>query len=262
MGRSLIGFIFGVVVTACAFFLFDASTESPLSEVGPTAPVKTRPPETPGETDSRGPDSPGQRAERLVDISEAIAAALEAQSSAEDGTPWDAELRRQFEEAGQILSEEAIRMLSQPYFERATLELARQLEGIPVVSPTPLPPQFDWMAGSLYLNLFHEQFQREYIDSAWAAPTQRSLERLVYDRPEIIEKYGAPTIRCHSTRCEVIFVASGEWASAGNDVQELHDATLDEMPEVFDCETGDCWAVARNEGGAASIFWGIERKRQ
>lgn len=262
MGKSLIGFLVGVVVTSFAFVLFDESPERSVSEIPGTAAVDTSPPQTGSQSLSGGADSSGQSGEPLDDTAEVIADTPEARSPAADIAAWEAELRRQFEQARLVLGEDAVRMVGQTSIELVKLELARQLEGMPIVSPTPLPPEFDWMADHPYVDFFHEQFQREYIDSAWATPTQAGLERLVYDRPEFIAKYGAPTIRCHSTRCEVVFVASGEWLSAGDDVRELHEAARDLMPEVFDCEAGDCWAEGRNEDGVTSVFWGLERKKQ
>ncbi|MDX1440546.1 MAG: hypothetical protein R3284_11660 [Rubricoccaceae bacterium] len=262
MGKSLIGFLVGVIVTTFTFVLFDVSPESFESETTRAAAVDPSPPQAGNQSLSGGDDSPGQSGERVADVAEAIADTPDARSPAVDQTAWEAELRRQFEQARLVLGEDAVRMVGQTSIELVKLELARQLEGMPIVSPTPLPPAFDWMAGHPYVDLFHEQFQREYIDSVWATPTQADLERLVYDRPEIVAKYGAPTIRCHTTRCEVIFVASGEWDSAGDDIWELRNAALDRMPDVFDCEAGDCWAEARTDGGMTSVFWGLVRKQQ
>jgi len=262
MGKSLIGFLVGVIVTTLAFVFFDVSPESSVSETTRAAAVDPSPPQTGSQSLPRGADSPVQNGDRLADIAESIADTRDARSPAVDQTAWEAELRRQFEKARLVLGEDALRMVGQTSVELVKLELARQLEGMPIVSPTPLPPSFDWMSDRPYVDFFHEQFQREYIDSAWATPTQADLERLVYDRPEIVAKYGAPTIRCHSTRCEVIFLASGEWDNAADDVWDLRNTALDLMPDVFDCEAGDCWAEARTDGGMTSVFWGLVRKQQ
>ena len=137
------------------------------------------------------------------------------------------------------------------------------LIGEPIISPIVLPPEFDWISENSYRGLFHERMQREPIDPAWAAATEARLQQFVYSRPEIVTRYGPPNIRCHSTQCEVTFLARGVDGSAASlDARALFDGSHEATAGLFECGPGECWADSNGQNGVVTIFWGMTRKEK
>jgi hypothetical protein len=165
-----------------------------------------------------------------------------------------ARLRRELEEAQDIVSQTTAEL------ERIGIEEA--LGAQPIISPITLPPEFEWIAENLYREFFHERMQREQIDGSWASATESQLSRFLYRRPELVSKYGVPTVRCHTTQCEVTFVTHGIFddpSVASTVVRSLFDDSFEEMGGIFDCGPGECWADANSQDGVVTIFWAMTK---
>jgi len=59
----------------------------------------------------------------------------------------------------------------------ADFRIEQMLAASEVITPFRLPPEFGWVSERRYPNMFHEQFQREPVDTAWAAPTRDDMGR-------------------------------------------------------------------------------------
>jgi hypothetical protein len=158
--------------------------------------------------------------------------------------------------------EDTQRALADLRAELEELAIVRELAAEPIISPITLPPEFEWIAENTYRSLFHERMQREPIDVGWAGAIGPELESFIYNQPEIVQKYGAPTVRCHTTRCEVTFLSTGvidDPSVARADARALFEASLVEMDGRFNCGPGECWAEAETQDGIVTIFWGMTK---
>lgn len=124
----------------------------------------------------------------------------------------------------------------------------------PVVTPYPLSPEFDWLG----VNLFHERMQRETIDPLWAGSTEAQLWDYIGSQPHIAERYGTPTIRCHSVRCELTwmsFDSSETKTVVQSDFRALRDGIGERLPGAFDC--GLCPIELNVQDGVTTVVWGL-----
>jgi len=166
----------------------------------------------------------------------------------------EARLERRVEEARQALVGARRELVA--------LQRSRELAEIPLVSAIPLPAEFDWLqsdAPNAYY--FRERLQREGYDASWADQAGAGILKLVYDRPEIVQDYGQPTITCRATLCEVTFLAYGvarDETAVRSDAMSLFDAAVEDLPGTFDCAL-QCELEVSVQGGIATIFWGVTR---
>jgi hypothetical protein len=126
----------------------------------------------------------------------------------------------------------------------------------PIVSPLPLPPEFDRL-GDVW---FHDLMQRETIDPTWASATEAQLMQFVFDRAQLLRRYGTPTVRCHSMRCELTWVSyssSETEAAVQSDFGALRDTLNEFMPGAFECGLSKCLLRIDVEDGLTTVFWGI-----
>ena len=262
MGRILLGFVIGIAFSAVVLGLLDLPTEEAPLTGAPTADEDVRAVSAEdGGSAQRRPGRDQSSQSRIATAATPESATItpddDAQSNAialpEDEAAREARLRREIEEA-QAIVRRASGELEQ-------MAIARLLASNPVVSPSPLPPEFDWVDDLTYRGLFHDRFEREPIDGAWSAPMEAELLQFVYDQPGIVERYGPPTVRCHTRRCEVLFTTASGAGSEQTDVRALLDNSLELMPDTFDCGPSNCWADANQQNGIATIFWGMVVKR-
>lgn len=266
MGKLLLAFIAGVVFTSLAFSLFAPSIDEVMFPDETTAGIAGRDTvsvdEGPDAVISAGVVSENdQNADARTDSSAPAsfspdsAFAIDVRALPEDVVAREARLREEMAQAQAVVDRASS--------ELQALTIGRMLAENPVVSPSPLPPEFDWVADQTYRGLFHERFQRELIDNAWSGRMETDLLQFVYDQPSLVERYGPPTIRCHTIRCEVLFTtASGNGERAQADARALFEQSLELMPGAFDCVQNNCWAGANNEGGTTTIFLGMSRSLQ
>lgn len=134
-------------------------------------------------------------------------------------------------------------------------------EDTQVVDAIPLPSEFDWLStrGGL-LHSLHERIQREYRDDTWATPAETRLQSYVYERPEILKRYGYPTITCRTTLCEITFVGYGINDSADivqqNLVLEMFRAPMDGL---LSTEPGSRIWNTNSHNGITTIMLSFKR---
>ena len=251
MRRILLGFIAGTALTSLAFVLRDpprqteAASTSGLADPPSTgvAADRTRDriadADRPGETEAAAADTP--------ENSQDPPALRE-----DDATP-EARLRRELADTQQALDDTRAQLQA--------LLVDRELADAPIISPISLPAEFDWIWDNAYRGLFHDRMQREAVDAAWAGPMEAELLSFVYEQPGIVNRYGPPTIRCHSTQCEVTFLSAGsiDPTTAAQDARGLFDESFESLPGVFDCGPGECWVDANIDDGVTTIFWGMTK---
>ena len=256
MRKVLIAFAVGVAVASLGFALFHvepADRELSASDgSGETAAAPTVPEPNPSPPAGVQRSQDGAGAAPPEQFAESPAPRQSEAVRAEEST--EARFRRDLEEAQGVVRRTAA--------ELERLRIEGELAADPIVSPIFLPPEFDWLAENLYRDVFHERMQREPIDAAWAGTMEPELLRFIYRRPDVVQKYGAPTVRCHTTQCEVTFLATGVYddpSVARADARALFDNSFVELDGMFDCGPGECWAEAIYQDGIVTIFWGMTK---
>lgn len=244
MRNIAVSFIAGSVFSGIVFFLIfdvtprsDASTEAQEFELFDEEVSSRGNPETVPETSQLPPVSPPsepQPAESEV-IAVGSPSATPEERLAELGDVMDA--ARQ--EATEIVRARALGRLG------------------PVISPVPLPPEFDWLEESV----FHEYMQREPIDLS-ASSKEAQLAEYLFSRPQMVQRYGTPTIRCHTNRCLVTWVSYGSSETADvvqSDLRTVTGAAGQEMTEHFECSgPGGCFLRTHVEDGLATAIWAVK----
>ena len=232
MGKVLFGIILGSAATIAAFLFLDLR-EQEQSPEDPEVSVQSIVVAASESSDSRTPTQATSSATRDFSDAEAISPAvgnLEERIAAQ----------RQ-------LSEDAQAELIELNRRRVVAELG------PVVTPLPLPQEFDWLG----VNLFRERMQRETIDPLWAGSTEAQLWDYIGSRPQLAERYGMPTIRCHSVRCQLTWMAYGSSetrADVTSDFRVLRDEIEEQLPGIFDSPG----PVELNvQDGVVTVVWGL-----
>lgn len=127
----------------------------------------------------------------------------------------------------------------------------------PIVSPVPLSPEFHWFGW----NTFHEEMQREPIDFT-ASLKEAEITQYLFSRPQMIQQYGTPTVRCHTNRCLVTWISYGSSESASefqSDFLGLADAADEELTTPLSCDVADgCVSRTHVEDGIATAIWGVK----
>jgi hypothetical protein len=259
MGKVLLGFVIGVALT-CFIFLYPSHeaerTESVAIEAAPPDPTAHIPRETGDPGSSESPETSEAQPEatrRAVTAEELLA------SVGEPGTE-EAELRRQLEELQDAY-----------YTARFALE-ERWAEAIfaaePVILPSPLRPEFDWIPENLNGNFFHQRFERESIDQMWARTAESAIRGFVSEQTEFIQKYGYPVVECRTTRCVAQFIGYGIREDVSIASDEFNSAMADfyrRLGAEFSCQQGPgeyCTTQMNNEDGVTTIYWGIKRNEE
>jgi hypothetical protein len=232
VAKIIVGIAIGIVLSAVAFTLVDPPTDRlVLSRVSTSDVIVPVAFEDDATIASESSDSYHNKEDSPASESTAVSRRVSI-----GGEPTSGEL----EIADYCADEEArlIRQLEQARdaaevagYELADFRIARNLAANEVISPTPLPAEFDWVAEQRYPNMFHENFQREPIDVVWSSDMESKFLQFIYARPE------APV-----------------------DLRALHDGIVTQMPDAFDCEDNPCFPTAYRENGITTIFWGTTRK--
>lgn len=247
MRSGLVGFLGGVATACLTIGLFSNSPETAVQFAQPSADTL----DTSTRILRQGSSSVSAvGAERI----EPLATPQIASDFPESDSAREFRLRAEIEETQQTLAELGA--------ELGELVISMELDATPILSPIRLPAEFDWISADRSRRLFHERMQREPIDSAWATVTETELLSVIYRQTDIVQEYGAPTIRCHTTRCEVTFLSTSrnfDESQARADLRALFDASVEEMDGAFDCGPGDCVLGAVSQDGIGSMFWGITK---
>jgi len=256
MRKILFGFLGGVVLTSLAFILSTASTDgTDKVDIPATGDSAVRSSTLGSGDDLRISQETVDRSSGDDEVAAAtIAPTQESLRFPEGDSSREASLRQELEETQRVLAD--VRA-ERDYLLRS----AAHVDG-PVVSPIQLSSEFDWLSENIYRGRFHEQIQREYIDADWASATETRVSDFIYDRPALVQKYGAPTIRCHTTRCEVTFLARGiadDPSVAIDDANTLFRDAIEAMNGLFACGPGECWADANSQNGVVTIYWGMTK---
>lgn len=263
MGKALLGFVVGVALTCLAFALLGSarkSTGSPSVDAGTTGQdVLTIPAGNGRSDDSVLSAAAESQVEEAVpstqDRVESVPSAQELVVSVSDNLSGEVDISRLTEQ----LLEASVRSGTENLMD--TILAAR-----PVVLPSPLPPEFDWLSENAYANFFHESFQREVRDEPWASAAESELLTHIFGEFERLQRYGYPTVECHTTRCIVKFVGYGVDEDPSVASRVLRDATREyqESSELVGCVNKPlevCALAAHSEGGVTTIYWGIRRNQ-
>jgi len=252
--KFLMGFVAGVLLTGLATLIYVSGLELP----GESAELATRSastvvpdPDSPPalERASQGDSTATPERVNVALPSEVAAASTDGDESAE------AALRAQLETA-QARMEEARSAYLGVSAELARLERGSVLSE-PIRNPLFLAPEFDWLPDQLRFE--HEALQREFRDETWARPAEAQLQSYFRGRPEVFETFGAPTVNCGTTRCEVTFVAYGVDQDRSSVYRTLI-ADLQAEPDVVPMVAPSVWDANLREDGVTTIFWAFDRK--
>lgn len=263
MGKAFLGFVVGVALTSLAFVRLGSapeSTEFPSVVADTGTPVAV-------------PTSQIDKSRSDISIRSAAEPEVEeAEPSAQD--PLETIPSAQYllasvtdELSGEVDSWRLQEQLLGAYLQAGT-ELANTiLAARPVLLPSPLPIEFDWVSENPNADFFHESFQRELRDEPWASAAETELQRHISDQFEFTQKYGYPTVECHSTRCVVTFLGYRVNEDPSVATRELSAATREyqESSELVGCVIKPfelCALAAHSEGGVTTIYWGIRRNQK
>jgi hypothetical protein len=254
MGKVLVSFVAGLLVATTAFLLLvdreDHEVRAPLL----------------AEMESRR-DAP------LTASTAALTGNAEESSTIEESRQSDigeTSLSTEFPDV-EVLTTEELRSQVDDLAGAAMIALAalnerlkaEELAANPVVSPSPLPPEFAWLRDYPRAERFHDGFERELVDSAWASNAESELLSYVYEQTDLAQNYGSPNIRCHTTRCEVTFVARGidhDQSTVRDEAGALirrYNMPSDE--NRFLCISSSCDFEANTDGEITTIFVGLTR---
>ena len=242
MGKIAFGFILGAIVTVIGFMAFH---RSPV-DVGTTRSVST---DISAVTlsDPGTPSSP-----QVLDTAPSSSGTLGTSPVSRFETE-EARLTRQIDEARQLVAEWSI--------ELEALQISNQLAEAPVVYPLSLSSDFDWVLDEPTGKLLHGLIQREDRDAIWAPQMEAELQQFLYSQTEVIGGFGAPTITCRSTRCEVTLINNAADEELGAVAERLRDEfRWHETYDRFAFTPGSFWVGERYEDGVATIFWSLPRK--
>jgi hypothetical protein len=248
MGKTLVGFLVGAALTSSIFVLLDRSSKSPLpvEQVDPAASLASSALD-PGRNTSQSSQTPAAG-------DAAQSGAVELGTSPVSGNETEeARLIRQIEEARQLLAGWSADL--------EALQVARRLAEQPVVYPLPLPRDFDWVLDEPTGQLLHGLIQRENRDEAWAPQIEAELQEFIYSQADVIGRFGAPTITCRSTRCEVTLINN----VADEELEAIAQRLRGELSQhyVYDrfaLAPGSFWVGEHYEDGVATVFWSLPRR--
>ena len=296
MGRLVIGFAVGVLVTALVLIRLDLTTIAP---AGQTDSMELIAPSTagPGRADSfpdqTPPDSGSPRAgvataassdgsrlpEELTRI--AMRDALYNGEAVDLLRGWSDEELLALQERSRLNAEpsqemkEAVRvnmLLSSELRRREKIDTwARER---PPELPIQLPPEMSQHLQIPSVIDLHERLQRQPVDPEWSIAMEANL-RSYFASAELLGTYGTPTINCRTTACEVAFVAYGLEAKAqaaqrnaanGSTLSlilesEFRDATSDfrEQPWASQFIPTAPTGSFRSQNGTTTILWHLYR---
>lgn len=213
MIKTLIGFAAGVILASLMFVLFSTDSIQSLAPVTlvnsddnsdstPTAPFATTSP-VPGIIGRTEEQASGQ-----------IASPALPETVRTDSRSQRERLQEQWQEARRV-AREASEASSEALSALTEYDRARLMEK-PIINHLPLTKEFDWIDSSGFdgFKTNHERIQREVRDIQWAAPTEQQLWNFLNDRQEFLQTYGAPTVTCAETLCEMTLVSFGVSAEA------------------------------------------------
>ena len=302
--KLLLAFAAGVALASLSFVLLNVTaTNSPTEQSNATTPISSL------GTDSVGVASPIRQAsapaeaatadrsservsggigfpdelirfalsnERLSDDPFALSNRSEEERDLMSG--WsDEELNSMAERArGTVRSQEVLD--AQRVLQLLERELGRRQQiaewaNSPPVDPIYLPPEFDSILENSVLRGNHEDLQREPVDPSWSNAMETNFQSFFDSRPEVADTYGAPTITCRVSGCEITILAYGIDAAALAIEHELTDSA---PAETVSYDFGVAirgwrdqpWAGEfltvlppgiRVENGATTIFWPLRR---
>ena len=249
MRKFLLGFAAGVLVAGFTSLIYVSgleipgeSTELARSSVPSAVPMPDPAPAL--ERESQGDSTEITERGNGAPSSEVAAASTDGDETDE------ARLRARLEETW-ARREEAQRAYFSVYAELVQIE-RRSALAEPIRNPLYLPPEFDWLSDRLRFE--HEALQREFRDETWATPAEARLQSYFRGRPEIIETYGAPTVSCGTTRCEVTFVAY----AVDQDKSSIYRTLITDLqmePDVVPMVASSVWDANIREDGVATVFW-------
>jgi hypothetical protein len=264
MGKTFLGFVVGVALTSLAFVLLGSAPESTESPSVVAEEARSDAVLTPQVDNSQSDDSVlSAAAEPQVEEKVSVARDfLGTIPSAEDLLASVSD-----ELSGEVDTSRLQEQLLEAYL-RAGTELADTLLAArPVLLPSPLPHEFAWVSERPNADFFHESFQREDRDEPWASAAESELLRHISGQFELTQKYGYPTVECHTTRCIVKFLGYGVDEDPGVATRDLGAATREyqESSELVGCVTKPlelCVSAAHSEGGVTTIYWGIRKNEE
>jgi hypothetical protein len=241
MGRFVAGLVLGAVLGGVACYAYFAPEEH---HSFPAAAAVEIPVLRPGVSESVG-DSPlledaGSSPDPSTD---------ELEASARNSDPREVQLQRLIAESS--AADLGLRS------ELQALRTARFREEQPIVLPLPLPPEFDWLSRTSYINP-HDEIQREHRDAVWASAVEAEIRDYVGGNPELFRTFGYPTIECRTSRCAVTFALHG----VDEDVAAINrrfNAITSDFPEREWAEHfPDTSALyADQQGGVHTIYWAL-----
>ena len=241
MGRLATGFVLGAVITGMAFFVYLSGQEKP-------ALPATTPPEM-SASDSRVSDSEGRDPGIAGSRGAIDSSADEREIQGSAGEPRVLQLQRLIAESR--AANEALRS------ELQALETASYREEQPIVLPLPLPPEFNWLSATEYINP-HDQIQREHRDAAWAASAEAELQEYFADRPGIVRAFGYPTIECRTSMCAVAFSLHGVDEAAAVIDRRFTDMVSGFSELEWDEQFPETTALYGNrQGDVHTIYWSL-----
>lgn len=261
MVKTLLGFVIGVTLTGLTFLILDADPDRII------APARFQ--DGVGNSDSDALESFDNRSDSLGGIDVADEQVLEQSPPAEpsgnvseDSLSQRERLEERFDEAGRAVREA---IMAQDEASRALREFdLAQLTVEPVLTHLPLTREFDWLNadGWTEFRTNHERIQREPRDQRWAAPAEQQLWNFLTDRQEFIQTYGAPTITCAETMCELTLVSYGVSAeTAYGDFADLRREFMGNPDYRDSFELNPQWAE-RAEDGTAALFVILRRRAE
>lgn len=233
MGKLLIGILIGSAATVAVFAFLDAGEQAQ----SPQALEVSLPSIDPEITEIR--ESPAQ--------TQSVAPTARVSSEAEITSSAAGTLAERIATQRQLI-DDAQAELIELYKSSAVAELG------PVITPLPLPQEFDWLG----VNLFRERMQREPIDPLWAGSSEARLWDYIGSQSQLTQAYGTPTIRCHSTRCQLTWMSYASdktKAEALSDFSALRDEIEVRLPGVFDCPL--CPVELNVQDGVTTVVWGL-----
>jgi hypothetical protein len=286
MGKLLLAFAAGVILTGLVFMLFErpptpevelnfpdsavqTAVPDPIPQLSetPTVAIDIVEPAPPAEMVSAGSGLPDDLKRLATGTSEDIREKLSG---------WNDEELEALEQLVQTLTQPSPEMrdaeVLAAFVSRERLRrslIASRADRPSSVPPIELPPEFNYLLTEDPSRI-HEQIQREPVDPLWSYQMEANLRSFYSSHPQIAGKYGFPTINCRTDWCELAFVAYGmnrsrEPSEQGAPPMRLISEFLSENTELSEQPWGDQlnserFPSVRTEPGGTLFLWHLSRK--
>lgn len=145
-------------------------------------------------------------------------------------------------------------------------EVARSVAETSPTLPLTLPLEFDWLRPRPDRTThWSEWLPQEPIDPVWSAQAEADLNSYLATNPEIIAKYGFPTIDCRTSACVAAFVSYDPVLAESERPTDIGMTVFrEENQGFFEGQWGEQFvdvfsAESRSRDGATTIAWVLRR---